>query len=78
MDYEAIRAARLRLPFRPFLVRAKDGSVFFISEDVHVAVSPKVVALYDAKQDRRAILSPSDVDEITYADQAGIPTPDEH
>ena len=38
MDYEVIREARLRRPFRPFFLRTLDGQIFFIREDVHVAV----------------------------------------
>ena len=69
MDYEVIREARLRRPFRPFFLRTVDGQIFFIREDVHVAVSPTVVAVYDEAQNNRAILKPSDIDGIQYADQ---------
>jgi hypothetical protein len=69
MDYEVIRAARLCRPFRPFFLRTLDGQIFFIREDVHVAVSPTVVAVYDEAQNNRALLKPSDVDGLLYADQ---------
>jgi len=69
MDYQVIREARLRRPFRPFFLRTLDGQIFFICEDVHVVVSPIVVAIYDQGQDKHAILKPADVDGILYADQ---------
>jgi hypothetical protein len=69
MDYETIREARLRRPFRPFFLRTVAGEIFFIREDVHVVVSPVVVAIYDQGQDRHAILKPIDIDGILYPDQ---------
>jgi len=78
MEYEAIREARLRHPFRPFFIRTVDGRVFFIREDVHLAVAPGVVAFYDQLQDRREIMKPSDIDGILYADQPLGTTPNGH
>lgn len=77
MDYETIRAARLRQPFAPFSVRTKDGNRFLIREDLHIVVSPKVVALYDAGQDCHAILAPSDIEAISYENEPLQPIPDE-
>jgi hypothetical protein len=68
MDYEPIRAARLRRPFQPFYLRTHDGRVFFVREDLHIAVAPKVVAFYDADQGPE-ILKPSEIESLTYADQ---------
>ena len=69
MDYEVIREARLRRPFRPFFLRTVKGEIFFIREDLHLVVSPVVVAIYDQGQDKRAILKPGDIEGILYTDQ---------
>jgi hypothetical protein len=42
---------------------------FFVREDVHVAVSPSVIAVYDEAQNNRALLKPSEVESILCADQ---------
>ncbi len=68
MKYETIREARLRHPFRPFYIKTTDGRVFFIRDEVHLVVAPKVVALYDAAKDEHEMLTPSDVERIVYAD----------
>ena len=68
MDYEAIREARLRYPFRPFFMKTKRGRVFFVDVPEHLAVAPKVVIVYDIEKEVPVTMSPAEVAGIVPVD----------
>jgi hypothetical protein len=70
MDYELIREARLRYPFRPFFLKTKRGRVFFVGVPEHLAVAPKVVIVHDHTKNIPVQFSPLEVEAIIYTDEA--------
>ncbi len=69
MNYELIREARLREPFRRIFVKTTDGRVYFVREPEHLAVAEHMVVLYDEAQDEHVMLNPEEIDSLVEGNQ---------
>jgi hypothetical protein len=78
MQYEAIREARLRHPFRPFILKTTAGKIFFVGEAEHLAVAPHVVIVLDHDTQVQVLLKPDEVASITYMEQSTAGRPNGH
>lgn len=68
MDYEVLRAARLRDPFRPFTLKLRDGRSFNVIEPTTMAITPDVLIV---GEDLPHLYRPSEVDDLVYIDELG-------
>jgi hypothetical protein len=68
MDYQVIREARLRVPFRPFTLTFHDGGSVRIDEPTHVAIASNVLVVPD-ENGIGLLLHPRDFASLTYLDE---------
>jgi hypothetical protein len=68
MEYQAIREARLRVPFRPFTLTFSNGWTVLVDEPTHLAIAPNVLLVADEKELPRHF-HPRDVTSLVYADE---------
>ena len=69
VDYQVIREARLRSPFRPFALRFRNGEEFFVDVPWHLAIADKVLGVVNQATGGTATRSPQDVIDLIYADE---------
>ena len=72
MDYRAIREARLRKPFRPFVLRATNRRSYIVREPTHLAVASFAVGVVDT-DDICVCLAPDEVRSLIYFSDANKP-----
>lgn len=65
MEYQTIREARLRRPFRPFVLRATNNRSFIVREPTHLAVASFAVAVVDS-DDIGVCLAPDEVESLIF------------
>ena len=70
MTYEEIRAARLQSPFRPFILRMKNGEEHLIQDPTTLAISPRILAFMNPKTGIIEPTSPGAAESITFVDQS--------
>ncbi len=75
MTYEAIRAARLQKPFRPFTLRMKSGQNHLIREPETLAITPLNLVFFDSNAGGVVMSSADEVESVLFADdvsKAGV------
>ena len=69
MTYEEIRSARLQKPFRPFVLRMKNGEEHLIQDPTTLAISRKILAFVNSKTGIIEPTTPEAAESITFVDQ---------
>ena len=75
MDYQTIREARLREPFRPFRLRTTAGQVFHITRPEYLAVSSRAVGILDGEDGGGYAFQPAEIEALEYEDQKSTSAP---
>lgn len=68
MNYEEIRQARLRKPFRPFILRMKNGDEHLIPDPVHLAISRRIMGFVNPKTGIIEQSSPEAVESLRFVE----------
>jgi len=68
MNPAIIRDARLRRPFRPFFLKAKDGRRFPVLEPEHVLVTHWLLVVVN-EADSLSHMYPTEIESLEYADE---------
>ena len=68
MEYEVLREARLRVPFRPFTLTTKDGSVYHVIDETTMAIGPRDLMVQD-NEGRAVRLGLKEVVALSYLDE---------
>jgi hypothetical protein len=71
VDQRALREARLRQPFRPFLLKTKGGREFVINVPEHMAVGPAALGLIDHATEAGVLVLLHEVESLTYVGEKG-------
>lgn len=69
MNYEEIRIARLQMPFKPFILRMKNGEKHLIEDPTTLAISQRILAFVNPKTGVIESTSPEAAEAITFVDQ---------
>jgi hypothetical protein len=77
LDYRIIRNARRHDPFRPFLLKAKDGRRFPVREPEHVLVTHWLLVVVN-EADSLSHVDPADIESLIYADEQQEQRPNGH
>ena len=69
MNYEEIRQARLQKPFRPFILRMRNGEEHLIPDPVNLAISKRVMGFVNPKTGIIEESSPEAVDSLRFVEE---------
>ena len=69
VDYQVIREARLREPFRPFVLTTTSGRRFHIGVPEHLAVAPWGLGVIDRDTEAGVLVLMKEVASLTYVDE---------